>query len=1226
MQAQDVLSFDVLAIVPDNSPFEQIRKMAEEQEFQIQHQTAFKEGEATLKREGYRYRIVLLDVNTDQDTIDWVSGIADKYFWIHFVLFTSLMKPVQKHVSQQPKDTVLTSRENVSINLNEGISDLSVIAGNVLEMLNNARSNLASLPNPPYQAGETHFLKEIGPLLFSVSRTDRPWALEGDVFTLPVGSVSGTFGALGVAWQQELGPTEGEELLKRVQDRISREKHGPATPIYESFTYAESEDSIPETKALILATAGGTETPSMLSAIKASVAAIVLATSLKGCKTLVLPVIGGGNYGFSSAEVIPGVLKELDPSIEHGELKHVIFTVYEQEVFDSLSQQREEKIELVQKLENDIPSGPDRLSVESEVNALADAIALNEMSPPMVVGILGGWGTGKSFVLHLLKERLRQIRCWDLSEEKVRSGFPYVGHPYIVHFDAWTYAKSDLWASLMQRILLDLDRQLSLEKTLDEANSGLLLRGLDIWNLLDGLNDKQLESLETDMGAQAISTFKTWKKGENVAETLWSVLGKLRKDEIDCLNDARKKLENAEAEHARHIDELTRQKSYDAIRHNRELEQKLEKIRNEVKVKTDLLVSRLEAEKAAVIANTEQEINNEARHAAWEPVVDLLVDRYGSVINKIIKTSVADSGGAPVSIYSVTREIGITTRYFRGLLSTSSGLALLVFSGVALSLPLVGEYINLSGQLANYLGSIGGPTGLMASAYTVLTKVNNELDAQQKQYDERINKCRQERELRYQHRLKEEQNKTVAPIEVELQELINKNKKQCEITEQEARLKIDKRLNESLNKLEEVTKKGETEIQALKAEVEKYQRRAGMVGRGQSLFDVVRERRENKYYEDKLGLLHQVQDDLREVSDALMPIGGSDKALFPRGDPRIILLIDDLDRCTPDKVVQMLEAAQLLVKTRLFVVVIAMDVRYVTRALEKEYAGILVRDGEPSGLDYIEKIVQIPYRVPGIVPGVMRSFLQGQMKGILQDTEVEKEEVKVEAGEDNQILTVDEEAEGNPVFESSYDPDAIEVIEPLPTQVQLFNEIELSLLADCCNAVSVSPRAGRRLVNVFKLLKIIWYHRGMQREPEAGVKRVMMFLLALSSVQPVIMRQVLHFLEEEYRKENLGGNFKVVFQACIDRSRLGEDHAQAKRMLKDLVSMPGNIPELLTLETIQLDNLRLVKSFSFVGEVTHDEVSVEENLLKSDKNLKFQTRAGSDSSTKKKTATKNRMK
>jgi len=124
----------------------------------------------------------------------------------------------------------------------------------------------------------------------------------------------------------------------------------------------------------------------------------------------------------------------------------------------------------------------------------------------------------------------------------------------------------------------------------------------------------------------------------------------------------------------------------------------------------------------------------------------------------------------------------------------------------------------------------------------------------------------------------------------------------------------------------------------------------------------------------------------------------------------------------------------------------------------------------------------------------------------------------------------------------------------------------------------------------------------------------------------VIMRQVLHFLEEEYRKENLGGNFKVVFQACIDRSRLGEDHAQAKRMLKDLVCMPGNIPELLTLETIQLDNLRLVKSFSFVGEVTHDEVSVEENLLKSDKNLKFQTRAGSDSSTKKKTATKNRMK
>jgi len=40
--------------------------------------------------------------------------------------------------------------------------------------------------------------------------------------------------------------------------------------------------------------------------------------------------------------------------------------------------------------------------------------------------------------------------------------------------------------------------------------------------------------------------------------------------------------------------------------------------------------------------------------------------------------------------------------------------------------------------------------------------------------------------------------------------------------------------------------------------------------------------------------------------------------VFPRGKPRIILIIDDLDRCSDDIVVQAIEALQLLVKTEQF--------------------------------------------------------------------------------------------------------------------------------------------------------------------------------------------------------------------------------------------------------------------------------------------------------------------
>jgi predicted KAP-like P-loop ATPase len=76
------------------------------------------------------------------------------------------------------------------------------------------------------------------------------------------------------------------------------------------------------------------------------------------------------------------------------------------------------------------------------------------------------------------------------------------------------------------------------------------------------------------------------------------------------------------------------------------------------------------------------------------------------------------------------------------------------------------------------------------------------------------------------------------------------------------------------------------------------------------------------------------------------------------GPARIVLFIDDLDRCPPDRVVEVLEAVQLLVKTPLFIAVVAIDERYVTRALEKYYAGVLFHQGRPSGTDYLEKIIR----------------------------------------------------------------------------------------------------------------------------------------------------------------------------------------------------------------------------------------------------------------------------
>jgi hypothetical protein len=86
---------------------------------------------------------------------------------------------------------------------------------------------------------------------------------------------------------------------------------------------------------------------------------------------------------------------------------------------------------------------------------------------------------------------------------------------------------------------------------------------------------------------------------------------------------------------------------------------------------------------------------------------------------------------------------------------------------------------------------------------------------------------------------------------------------------------------------------------------------------------------------------------------------------------RIILYVDDLDRCPPKVVVAVLQAVHLLLTFPLFVVVVAVDTRWVSRSLVTHYNKLLdpgaARKGQKleaaAPRDYLEKIFQVPYRV-----------------------------------------------------------------------------------------------------------------------------------------------------------------------------------------------------------------------------------------------------------------------
>ncbi len=58
----------------------------------------------------------------------------------------------------------------------------------------------------------------------------------------------------------------------------------------------------------------------------------------------------------------------------------------------------------------DVEVGVDLLDVGLVATALADTLAFIDLKPPFVMAILGGWGTGKSYMFDLMLQRFMKIQ------------------------------------------------------------------------------------------------------------------------------------------------------------------------------------------------------------------------------------------------------------------------------------------------------------------------------------------------------------------------------------------------------------------------------------------------------------------------------------------------------------------------------------------------------------------------------------------------------------------------------------------------------------------------------------------------------------------------------------------------------------------------------------------------------------------------------------------------
>lgn len=153
----------------------------------------------------------------------------------------------------------------------------------------------------------------------------------------------------------------------------------------------------------------------------------------------------------------------------------------------------------------------------------------------------------------------------------------------------------------------------------------------------------------------------------------------------------------------------------------------------------------------------------------------------------------------------------------------------------------------------------------------------------------------------------------------------------------------------------------------LDAQIRRAETELSKIDPKQGLKRTVEEVRSGKY-EQYRGLFGRVHDDLRRISDNAEQAVAEWRQHGSRGEPplqRIVLYIDDLDRCSPRKVVEVLTAVHLLLALPLFVVVVAVDPRWLLNCL-RQYQSELFGDdiggaAVATPIDYLDKIFQIVF-------------------------------------------------------------------------------------------------------------------------------------------------------------------------------------------------------------------------------------------------------------------------
>ncbi|MBJ2124349.1 P-loop NTPase fold protein [Flavobacterium sp. IB48] len=664
-------------------------------------------------------------------------------------------------------------------------------------------------------------------------------------------------------------------------------------------------------------------------------------------------------------------------------------------------------------------TGIDYLNIGPDVNAFSLVLAAKTFRPPLAVALLGKWGSGKSFFMNKLRKEIE-----DLSAS--RTGYFCEGIVH-VHFNAWSYMDTNLWASITTNIFDELNYYIK-NDSLAKNNTRII-------------EEKLVKDLSAAKEEVALL--------ENQKNEIDSQLKKLDEKKKDTKEDLDTKIK------------LLRNKSLQSV---------LNEVDTQFKVETEITKALTEN------PGIEMDIAHFKKIVPEEYWVkpDELYEKAKSLPTyfKLFTTDKAARYnwlwvfGTLAIIFLIPLLLGIFVKFFKlNVVSVTPSLWILITAGGALYVRAVKTYRKFQPFLRK-MWTI--KEDYLKQRVTAIDEFNQ-----------------QEKAL--------------------LQEIEYKTKELDSINTQI------------------------TSVTVVKSTIEYKITNALTTS---TLYDFIEKRCNSDDYKKHLGLVSIIRKDFQILSELftghseeLLKSGESAefRALFNKPLERIILYIDDLDRCPEERVVEVLEAVNLLMAFPLFVVVVGVDPVWVRNALtvkylqkheegKNGYKGI-----DPS--DYLEKIFQIAFHLKTADDNDIKEMLRG-LSEVQELPKVKKSD---------QTLKPDQNEDAQETLENA---DPLEQIDyPIIQKQQIrketivkalsFTEEERSFIEEMSIILGSNPRLIKRFINIYRIIKSHEY----MRSPEIGKEEIELVLLtlalSLSRYRPV-MTSILKYSQIPNQTGKLG--------------------------------------------------------------------------------------------------------